>query len=586
MRKISLFLLLTSLFFSVQTYACTNFLVTRGASTDGSTMISYAADSHQLFGELYFYPRAHWKTGFMLEVYEWDTGKFLGKIEQPQLTYQVTGNMNEYQVAIGETTFGGINSINAKQHKTYQHQDGAVVDYGSLIYIALQRAKTAREAIQVMGDLVAKYGYYSSGESFSISDPNEVWILEMVGKGNAEKGAVWVAMKIPDGYISAHANQARIMTFPFQKKNDFSNLKQEVYHSADVISFARKQKLFSGKDKDFSFSDVYAPVDFGGARFCEIRVWSFFKSVNQEVRENKAYWNYSKGDVKHEAKFADGTKSSNHFASNRMPLWVKPDHKISVHDVMNFMRDHLENTELDMSKDIGAGQFANPYRWRGLTWKYKGQTYCNERATATQQTGFSFVAQARNWLPNPVGGIFWFGVDDAASSVYMPIGCAIKDAPSTLRHGNGSMIKWSENSAFWVFNQVSNWAYTRYDTIHAEIHEVQQALEKYYIRERKAIDKTAAELYKKDPQLAVDFVSEHSTNTANSLTYRWKEFYTYLFMKYMDGNIKKARNHRLLDNGQGKDIPMYPDQPGYGEAWYKRIVDETGDKFLMPEGAH
>lgn len=347
--------------------SCTNFLVTKGASTDGSTMISFAADSHVLYGELYYRPAADHKEGSMIDIYEWDTGEYLGKIPQVSHTYSVVGNINEHQVAIGETTYGGREEL---------RDTTGIIDYGSLMYITLQRAKSAREAIKIMTQLVDKHGYYSSGESFSIADEDEVWILEMIGKGGKEKGAVWVARKIPDGYVSAHANQARITTFPMQEENNWFDESQTTFHSPDVIEFAREMGYFEGKDEDFSFSDTYAPVSFGGARFCEIRVWSFFKDFKSGMQK---YKEYAKGNIKH---------GKHDYATNRMPLWIKPDEKLSVHDVMNSMRDHLESTELDMRKDVGAGPFNRPYRWRPLRWEVEDETYFNERATATQQTGF------------------------------------------------------------------------------------------------------------------------------------------------------------------------------------------------------
>ncbi len=551
--------------------ACTNFLITPGASYDGSSIITYAADSHILYGELYFFPRADWEDGTMLPVYEWDTGKYLGEIEQVSHTFQVVGNMNENQVIIGETTYGG--------RKDLQKQDGAIVDYGSLIYIALQRSENARDAIKIMAQLVDEYGYASSGESFSVADPNEVWIFEMIGKGNYEKGAVWVARRVPDGYVCAHANQARITTFEYQKENKWDDPNATVFNSHDVISFAKKNDFYKGKDKNFSFSDVYAPVDFGGARFCEIRVWSFFKDINSQIKNNKEYFEYAKGNIKYNEKFLDGSNNPNEFASNRMPLWIKPDEKIKIHDVMNFMRDHLEDTELDMRKDFGAGPFNRPYRWRPLTWKVDDQTYFNERATATQQTGFSFVAQARDFLPNPIGGIFWIGVDDAASTVYTPFYCGINDVPDTYKKGNGNMMTWSDNSAFWVFNQVTNLAYMRYEYIHPEIEKLQQKLENKYIAYTPVIDNAAKKLYNQDKQLGIQFITDYSYNTANALVDTWKKFYQYLFMKYKDGNIMQSENMQILDNGNNRGVPAFPDQPGYGEDFYKRLIDETGDKF-------
>jgi dipeptidase len=358
----------------------------------------------------------------MLDIYEWDTGKYLGKIKQAPVTYNVVGNINEHQVAIGETTFGGREELGK--------QTGAIMDYGSLIYVALQRAKTAREAIRIMTELVAEYGYYSSGESFSIADPNEVWIMEMIGKGEGQKGAVWVALRIPDGYISGHANHARITTFPLKDK-------ENCLYSPDVVSFARSKGWFSGKDEEFSFSDVYAPIDFGGARFCEARVWAIFRKVNKDMDKHLDY-------------------AMGHNLTNRMPLWIKPDRKISVQDMFAFMRDYYQGTPLDMTVDVGAGPYGNPYRWRPLTFKVDGATYCNERAVVTQQTGFSFISQSRSWLPNPIGGVLWFSVDDAGSAVYSPMYCGMTEVPHAFAVGNGSMMEFSPDAAFWVFNQVSN----------------------------------------------------------------------------------------------------------------------------------
>src|SRR6056297_621669 len=470
-KRLSLVLTLSFLLFQISSNACTNFLVTKGASKDGSTLISYAADSHRLYGELYFRPAADYPEGTMMKVHEWDTGKFLGEIPQVRHTYKVIGNMNEFQVSIGETTYGGRKEIGIKD-------PNAIIDYGSLMYITLQRAKTAREAIKVMTTLVDKYGYYSTGESFSIADPNEVWILEMIGKGKEDKGALWVARKIPDGKVSAHANQARIRQFPLANNSNsitFSDIDKihnpeiNTVYSDDVISFAREKGWYNGRDKDFSFSDTYAPVGFGGARFCEVRVWSFFKEVHDDMDQ---FMEYVKG----------------HDLDNRMPLWIEPNRKISAHDVMNFMKDHLEGTELDMRKDFGAGPFERPYRWRPLTWEVDGKTYCNERATATQQTGFSFVAQLKSWMPDPVGGVNWFSVDDADFTVYVPILCGITDVPESYAVGNGDIMDFEWDAAFWGFNMVSNFAYTRYNLMHPEIREVQLELEKRYIQEVKAME--------------------------------------------------------------------------------------------------
>ena len=530
---LSLLLILT-----INSTACTNFIFTKGSTTDGSTMITYTADSHTLYGELYYRPAKDYPEGAMMDVYEWDTGEFRGRIKQARHTYSVVGNMNEYQLTIGETTYGGRGELT---------DTTAIMDYGSLIYIALQRCKTAREAIVLIGDLMAEYGYYSSGESFSICDPNEAWIMEMISKGPGNKGAVWVAQRIPDGYISAHANQARITTFPL---NDPENC----LYAKDVITFARSKGYFTGKDADFSFSDTYAPVDFGGARFCEARVWAGFNRVNKDMGK---YLDYAMGENLH----------------NRMPLWIKPDKKLSVYDVMELMRDHYEGTPMDMTNDFGAGAYNCPYRWRPLTWKVDGVEYFNERATSTQQTGFSFVSQCRSWMPAPIGGIFWFGVDDSYSTVYAPMYCGITKVPETYAAGNGAMMKFSDNAAFWVFNQVSNFAYTRYKDMIPEIRKVQKELETKFLQDQvPVIDKKAEELYKKSPKKAVEFVTTYSVNTGNDVVKRWKELYAYLFTRYMDGNIKTPDGNKL--NPKVK-------QPGYGDQWYWDLIKETRTKFKV-----
>ena len=561
-KSLSLLMAVLFVFGIQQSKACTNYLITKGASVDGSTMISYNADSHVLYGELYHWSAQKWPAGSMLDIYEWDTGKKLGQIPQAAETYNVVGNSNEHQVSIGETTYGG--------RKELHHQDGAIMDYGSLIYIALQRSKTAREAIKLMTDLMDKYGYYSEGESFSIADKNEVWIMEVIGKGQGQKGAVWVAARIPDGYVSAHANQARITTFDYQKKNKWDKEDAMFFNSKDVISFAREKQWFTGKNKDFSFSDTYAPVDFGGARFCEMRVYSMFHVVNKEVNNNAAYWEYVKGNVQH--------SGENGYASNRLPLYIKPDHKVSVKDMMGFLRDHLEGTELDMSKDIGAGPFHLPYRWRGLTWKVDGKTYCNERAAATQQTGFTFIAQMRSWLPDGIGGIIWWGVDDPSGTVYMPFYTSMTSAPENFKVGNGSMMEWSETSGFWAFNQVENFAYTAWDRIHPDIVKEQSRLEDKFISEIPKIDAEAKTILEsKNKEATVAFISNYSQKVAAETFTAWKTLYQHLFMKFMDGNIKTKKEIQPGYKMANPDVK----QPGYGEAWYRRIVEETGTQFEM-----
>lgn len=534
--------------------ACTNFLISKGATVDGSTMITYAADSHTLYGELYYQPAKDYPAGSFRDIVEWDTGKFLGRIPQVAHTYSVIGNMNEFQVAIGETTFGG--------REVLFKQSGAIMDYGSLIYVALQRAKTAREAIEVMTDLVEKYGYASEGESFSISDANEVWIMEMIGKGEGEKGAVWVAQRIPDGYISGHANQARITTFPM---NDPANC----MFAKDVISFAREKGWFEGKNADFSFSDVYAPVDFSGARFSDGRVFAGFNKVYSGMKQ---YEHYVLGNVKH--------GGENNFPTNRMPLWIKPDKKLSVQDVMGMMRDHYEGTALDMTKDIGAGPFKLPYRWRPLTFKVDSASYVNERAISTQQTGFSFVAQSRSWLPNPIGGIIWFGVDDTYSTCYVPMYCGITEIPECFKVGNGDMLTYSETSAFWTFNLVSNFAYLRYDAMIPDIQKVQKSLEDKFVAYTPSVDQAAQSLWNSGKKAeTLQFLTDYSVNQANGMTKEWKKLSQYLIVKFIDGNIKKEKDGAFERTETG--MPPGPSQPGYPDWWKKVIVDQTGNHLKM-----
>jgi len=531
------------------TSACTNFLITKGATTDGSCMISYAADSHTLYGALHYSPAKDYPQNAMREVYDWDSNKFMGEIPQVPHTYSVVGNINEFQVAIGETTFGG--------RKKIQSQKDAIMDYGSLMYIALERSKTAREAIKVMTSLVEEYGYASEGESFSISDPNEVWIMEMIGKGNNNKGAVWVARKIPDGYVCGHANQARITTFPL---NDSDNC----LYAKDIITFAEEMNWFDGKNKDFSFSDIYAPVNFEGARFCDARVWAGFRKIASGMDK---YLSYIEGNVKFGGKY--------NFATNRLPLWVKPDKKLSLKDAFRLMRDHFEGTPLDMTKDPGAGPFKLPYRWRGLTWEIDSTTYINERAVSTQQTGFSFITQSRSWLSNPVGGILWFGVDDTFSTCYAPMYCGIKSVPECFAEGNGDLLTYSSTSAFWTFNKVANFAYLRYEDMIVPIKKLQSQLENKFISYVPFIDEAAESLLKKDPQKAREFLTEFSINEANNMTLKWGKLYEFLLVKYIDGNIKKGKDGKFSRTKDG--ISVYPDQPGYPEWWYRAIVKSTGE---------
>lgn len=521
--------------------ACTNFIVGRKASVDGSVMVTYAADSHNLYGELYHWPATTWPEGSMLEIYEWDTGKPLGRIPQARQTYQVNGNMNEFQVTIGETTFGGRSEL---------VDTTAILDYGSLIYITLQRSKTARNAIRLMTELVERYGYYSSGESFSIADPNEAWVLEMIGKGPDYKGAVWVAVRIPDDCISAHANQARIRQFPLDDP-------ENCIYSPDVISFARQQGYYNGTNKDFSFADTYAPLDFSALRACDARVWSFFRKFKGNMDN---YLPYLQGKM-----------------NNPIPLYIKPDRKISAQMLKNAMRDHFEGTPFDMTTDVGSGPFHSPYRWRPMEWVIDSLTYFNERAIATQQTGFSFVAQMRDWLPNPIGGILWFGVDDANTSVYVPIYCGSKKVPECFRVGNGDMLNFSWTSAFWIYNWVSNQGYTKYDFMIKDIRPVQDSLENKFNREVLQIDLKASAMYAKDTAGALAVIAEYSNDMAQQSTDRWKKLGEYLLVKYMDGNVKKEKNNGFQRNAYGH--PETPSFPGYDEKYYRNIIKETGDKF-------
>jgi len=512
--------------------ACTNFLITKGASTDGSTFITYAADSHQMYGELYYTPAGKHLPGTLIDVYEWDTGRYLGKISQVEETYSVVGNMNEHQVSIGETTYTGRRELISKN---------GIMDYGSLMYIALQRSKTAREAIDVMTSLVTQYGYCSSGESFSIADPNEVWIMEMIGKGPDETGAVWVARRVPDGYICAHANQARIKRFPL---NDRKNC----LYAEDVIEFARKKGFFTGDDAEFSFADAYAPLDYGALRFCEARVWAMFRRAAPSLNLSIDYVKGVKG-------------------AKELPLWIKPDEKLDVRDVMELMRDHFEGTEFDLSQGIGAGPYSLPYRWRPLTWEIDSVQYLNERATSTQQTGFSFVAQARSWLPNAIGGVLWFGVDDTYSTVYVPMYCSISDVPVNYAVGTGSFTEFTWESAFWVFNFVANYAYSRYSDMIIDIQKVQRELEGRFIYDQSRIDEAALNLYDESPRLAVDYLTDYSKRCGKVTVQKWRKLGEFLLFKYLDGNVK---------NELGKVT-----HPGYPKTWYREIVKQDGEKLKM-----
>jgi len=520
--------------------ACTNFIVTRGASSDNSVMVSYAADSHQLYGCLYHYMPSR-KAPATIPVYEWDTGRYIGDIPQAAATYSTVGNMNEHSLIITETTFGGRPEL--------ENPDGGI-DYGSLIYITLQRARTAREAIATIVSLADTYGYCSSGESFSIADADEAWIMELIGRGKQGKGIVWVARRIPDGYVSAHANQARITTFP---KNDPENC----LYAEDVVELARRMGYYEGSDDDFSFADAYAPLDFGAMRGCEARVWSFFRTVADDMDR---YVDYAMGYNK----------------ENRMPLWVKPREKVSPKVVFDAMRDHYEGTPMDMTTDLGAGGHALPYRWRPMYFEVDGKQYCNERATATQQTGFWLVAQARKGKT----GILWFGVDDAATSCLTPVYCNTTAVPECMSEDNGTMLEYSPTSAFWLFNRVANFAYLRYDAIAADVRKVIDEWENAKLAEVERIDAAAAAM---NPRKARKYLTEYSCSTAQNLFDRWTELDRYLLIKYIDGNVKGENADGFIDNGNGRGIPGEIEWPGYNEKWRRAVAADNGEVLRVVE---
>ena len=541
---------IAALFAISPAFACTNFIITKGASTDGSIMVTYAADSHQLYGALYKHNALRNGKG-MMDVTEWDSGKYLGQIPQVPVTYSTVGNMNEHSLIITETTYGGRSEL---------YDPKGIMDYGSLIYITLQRAKTAREAIEIIADLANTYGYASSGESFSIADSEEAWIMELIGKGPDNKGIVWVARRIPDGYISAHANQARITTFPL-------NDKENCLYAEDVISFAREKGYFAGSDEEFSFCDAYAPADFGALRGCEARVWAFFRTFAEGMDR---YLPYAMG---HEIDMQD-----------RMPLWVKPTEKISPKQVFDAMRDHYEGTPMDMTTDLGAGGHSLPYRWRPMSFEVDGVTYMNERATATQQTGFWMVGQAR---PGKVG-ILWFGVDDAATSCLTPIYCNTTEVPQCFAENNGSsMLEIGDDSAFWVFNRVTNFAYMRYDMISADIRKVVDKWENTMLERVAEVDARVANLSAKNQRRAL---TSFSTTTAQTMFESWKRLDKYLLIKYVDSNVKSEHKDVLsyvidgnasaahfVENGNGKQIPDKIQFPGYNEKWKRAVAEDNGE---------
>ena len=576
---------------SLPAFACTNVLVTKGASADGSCMISYAADSHTLFGDLRFRRAAFWEEGSMREIRDWDTAKPLGQIPQAPVTFQTVGNMNEHQLIIAESTFGGRPEL---------YDSTGIMDYGSLIYIALERARTAREAIEVIVDLANTYGYYSSGESFSIADKDEVWVMDLIGKGyreengeNVRRGIVYVARRVPDGYICAHANQSRISTFPLDDP-------ENCIYSPDVISFAREMGYFDGRDEDFSFCDAYNPLNFGALRGCEARAWAAFNILcdgrftfedengNTVTRDAYDYIDYAMG----------------YDAENRFPLFVKPSRKLTVKDIADVMRDHFEGTPMDMTKDIGAGGNALPYRWRPMDFEYDGETYINERAIATQQTGFWFVGQSRGWLPDVIGGLLWFGTDDAATSYLTPIYTNISSVPECFAEGNGSMLEYSPTAAFWICNRVANACYRMYNVMAPVVMAKADDFENAQMSLIPEIDIQAMALYQKaldtprkqirrndevqkvpDPFAEVkDFLTDYSVGTAQGMFDEWVDLETFLLVKFMDGNVKAQNpDGSFVTNGYSDRIPDGITNPGYTDKWKEAVVRDHGDILRQPE---
>ncbi len=526
--------------------ACTNFIVGKNASADGSVLVSYAADNYGMYGFLYHRGASKHGKGELREVRYWDTNKFLCNIPEAPITYNVVGNINENQVAIAETTFGGREEL---------ADTTATMDYGSMIYIALERSRTAREAIKIMTDLVEKYGYNSEGETFTIADKNEAWIMEMVGKGNVEKGAVWVAVRVPDDCICAHANQSRIHKFNMKDK-------ENVMYAKDVVKFARKQGYFKGKDEDFDFANAYCPANFEGLRFCEARVWSFFNRWSDGMDKYLPY------------------ASGKDLSAKPMPLFIKPKKKLTASDVMNSMRDHYEGTPFDMTVDAGSGIYQAPYRPTPLSWKYEGKEYFNERPASTQQSGFVFVAQLRSELPNPIGGVLWFGNDDANMIAFTPMYCCITKSPECFSEKTADAVTFSWNSAFWVCNWVSNMIYPRYSMMFGDLEKLRNKLESSYIDSQNKIETEAKRLYQQSPEKAVEFLTCYSDTVAQSMTSQWKKLGEFLVVKYNDQAVKPEKNGRFLRTADGLGETVK--RPGFPEEYKKVIVKETGSKYLVP----
>ncbi len=528
---------------SVTGFACTNFIVGKKASVDGSVMCSYSADDYGMFQSLAHYPAGKHAKGEMVKIFDWDTNEYHGEIPQAAETWNVIGNINEWQVTIGETTFGGREEM---------VDSTGIIDYGSLIYLALQRSKTAREAIKVMTTLAETYGYNSGGETFTICDPNEAWIMEMMGCGAGSKSVVWVALRIPDDAICAHANQSRIRTFNQKDK-------QNVMYSKNVVKFAREKGWFNGKDADFSFCDTYAAADFGGRRFCEARVWTFFNMYSDDMAQ---YVDYAAGKV------AD---------AKPMPLWIMPNRKLSVHDMEMAMRDHYEGTPFALDSDIGGGIWDMPYRPTPLQFKVDGKSYFNERPVSTQQSGFVYVSQMRSWLPREVGGILWFGNDDANMVAFTPVYCCTAEAPRPYNTPGADNITFSMDNAFWVCNWVSNMVYPRYAQMFGSLQTVRDSLDNSYFAAQSEVEAKALELSKTDRQAAVDYLSKYTSDKADQMLDTWKNLATYLIVKYNDMVVKEDVNGKFVRDKFG--LGKRPTRPGYPERYARELIKQTGTKF-------
>ena len=525
---------------AMEASACTNLIVGKKASVDGSVLVSYNADDYGMFGHLCHYPAGTHQKGEMRKIFDWDTGEYHGEIPEAPVTYNVIGNINEFQLSIGETTYGGREEM---------VDTTGILDYGSLIYVTLQRAKTAREAISVMTSLVEKYGYCSSGETFSICDPNEAWIMEMMGTGPGSKGVVWVAMRIPDDAICAHANQSRIGKFDMRDKKN-------VVCSKNVISYARKMGWFTGKDADFSWKNTYARPDFSGRRFCDARVWSFFN-------------HYQKGFDRY-LPWALG-KDPN---AEDMPLWIVPDRKLSVHDVQMGMRDHYEGTAMALdTTNVGGGIYQMPYRPTPLQFKVDGKTYFNERPISTQQTAFSFVSQLRSWMPREIGGVIWFGNDDANMIAYTPVYCGNTVQPECYNTPGADAVTFSDKNAFWVCNWVSNMVYPRYSQIFPELQAVRDSLESSYFARQADFEKKAMNLYATDKPSALRMLNEYSVEKAQQMLAEWKNLAIRIIVKYNDMGVKQEKNGKILKRVM---------RPGYPESFARKLVKETGDWYAVP----